>query len=374
MPLKFDILNETFECPVCGHLNHISAKECEKCKTLFPDKKPLGGNMALNVEVKEQKKNVRQIIRRLPEKYRKEMKAKSREEVIREFQMVPGITKEIAEKLYDVSGIHSLSDLLYSMLTNQQVKAPERTAIVYEEFIRIKKMGGKEITCPFCKTRLDTSMEKCPVCDASLSSEILRIDYEAVANNLTNFVNEIIHELEGEEREGEKEKKEVVESAEKKEEIRAGQGVQENIKGKPQETEKINLTLDELEEIEKELPEKKPVFEEVEKIVEEEIKLDIDEIETGDKEEPKRKSLDAILGDIIEDVKKEEKEKPLISEEKIKEYRKRIEDWKADGYDVTEIEKILKEKPEQFDELSKKIIIEQFRKRRAAVVKKQVKK
>ncbi|MGC9060638.1 MAG: hypothetical protein ACP5JR_05340, partial [Thermoplasmata archaeon] len=254
MPLKFDILNETFECPVCGHLNHISAKECEKCKTIFPDKKPLGGNMALNVEVKEQKKNVRQIIRRLPEKYRKEMKAKSREEVIREFQMVPGITKEIAEKLYDVSGIHSLSDLLYSMLTNQQVKAPERTAIVYEEFIRIKKMGGKEITCPFCKTRLDTSMEKCPVCDASLSSEILRIDYEAVANNLTNFVNEIIHELEGEEREGEKEKKEVVESAEKKEEIRAGQGVQENIKGKPQETEKINLTLDELEEIEKELP------------------------------------------------------------------------------------------------------------------------
>ncbi|MEM3513234.1 MAG: hypothetical protein QXH13_03565 [Thermoplasmata archaeon] len=120
MPLKFDLLNETFECPVCGHPNLISVTTCEKCKTIFPDKKPLGGNMELSVEVTEtkEKKNVRKLIRSLPEKYRKEEKPKTRDEVIRDFQMVPGITKEVAEKLYDVSGIKSLSELIWFMLSN----------------------------------------------------------------------------------------------------------------------------------------------------------------------------------------------------------------------------------------------------------------
>ncbi|MEM3445080.1 MAG: zinc finger Ran-binding domain-containing protein [Thermoplasmata archaeon] len=374
MPLKFDLLNETFECPVCGYMNHISAKLCEKCKTIFPDKKPLGGNMELNVEIKETKgKNVRRLIRSLPEKYKKELKPKTRDEVIRDFQMVPGITKEIAEKLYDVSGIHSLSELIYSMLSNQQIKGAERTAVVFEEYILVKKAGGKAITCPFCKTKIDVTLERCPVCDASVEDEIIRLEYEKVSNGLSKFVNELMEELQVEEKE---------EALEKAAEKPPGK-----VEEKPSEAEqkleekKIKLSLDELEEVSPPVEKKKLEIPEVvvEKKEEEKISLDIDDIEKVEKEVEKEKVLEDVLGGLIEEEEKVKKgevikeTKPKISEEKYREYRKRIEDWKADGYDVTEIEKILNERPEQFEELSKKIIIEQFRKRRAAL-KKTVKK
>ncbi|MCX8173604.1 MAG: hypothetical protein N3F63_03220 [Thermoplasmata archaeon] len=374
MPLKIDLLNETFECPVCGHPNHISAKTCEKCKTLFPDKKPLGGNMELGVEVKdtEKKKNVRKLIRSLPDNYKKDRKPKTREEVIREFQMVPGITKEVAEKLYDASGIRSLSDLIYSMLSNQQLKGAERTATVFEEYILMKKTGGKTLSCPFCKTRIEITLDRCPVCDASVEDEIIRLEYEKVTDGLGRFVNEVIQELAVEE---EAEKKDA-QKPEAKSPEKAPQPEQKPEEKKVEE-QKLKLSLDELEEIEAPVEKKKLEIPEVAE--EKKISLDITEIETVEKEELKKKSLEDVLGGLIEDEKAKKEEtkkaeaKPGISEEKYREYRKRIDDWKAEGYDVTEIEKLLEETPEQFEEQSKKIIIEQFKKRRAAM-KKTVKK
>lgn len=374
MPLKFDILNETFECPVCGHPNHISAKNCERCKTIFPDKKPLGGNMELSVEIKdtEEKKNVRKLIRSLPDNYKRERKPRTRDEVLRDFQTVPGITKEIAIKLYDVSGIHSLSDLIYSMLSNQQIKAPERTAIVFEEYILVKKAGGKTISCPFCKTKIEVTSDRCPVCDASVEDEILRLEYEKVTEGLEKFVNEVIQELKFEE---EGEKKEIGGEPEVKSDEKLVQAEQK-VEEKKKEEQTIKLSLDDLEMLETPVEKKKVEIPEVAE--EKKIKLDVEEIETTVEE--KTKSLDAVLDGLIEEekIKKEEDiekvdKKQKISEEKYKEYKKRIEDWKAEGYDVTEIEKILQEKPEEFDALSKKIIIEQFKRRRAAF-KKTVKK
>jgi len=348
MPLKFDLVDETFECPVCGYKNHISAKACEKCKTIFPERKPLGGNMELKVDVKEEKRNVRSLIRSLPENYRKEVKARTKEEVIKELQLAPGITKENAERLYEL-GIHSLADLIYSMFVNQDVKAPERTALVYGEYIVVKNRGESTITCPFCKTKVDITLDKCPICAASMQEEILRLSFEKVSDGLTKFVKEIQEEV-------------------KKE----GLGVVASESVVSEEVKKIELRLDELEE-EVLGEEKKEV--KLPELGEEKIKLDIEEIEKVEKEEVKKPSLDEVIGSLIEEEKpkKEEGVKEKISKEKYEEYRKRIEDWKAEGYDVSEIEKILEEKPEQFEELAKKIIIEQFRKRRAAY-KKMVKK
>jgi|GEM_PF-3448547 len=376
MPLKIDILNETFECPVCGHRNHISATVCEKCQTKFPEKKPLGGNMNLSVEVKEptEKRNVRKLIRSLPDNYRKDKKVKSREEVIAEFQMVPGITKEVAERVYN-AGIHTLSDLIYSMLSNQGVKGSERTAIVYEEYIVVRKSGSNTITCPFCKTHIDISLDRCPVCDASMKDEILRIDLKKVTDELEKFIDDVIREsetLEEEEKPAIEEKKEP-ETVQSKEPSTPAQ-----VKEEP----KPKLSLDELEELDETKPKKQIVELDVlqetkteeQKVEQKKIELDISEIEVVEKEEGTKKALDEILGGIIEEEKKpEETPKPAISNEKYQEYRKRIDDWKAEGYDVTEVEKILLEKPEQFEELSKKIIIEQFKKKRAAL-KKTVKK
>jgi len=146
----------------------------------------------MQVDIKKEEEKPKKVlkIKKLSNKFETPL---TKEEVIEQFLLVPGITKEYAELLYD-KGITSLSELFYNVLPEKTglSKNTEYTCKVMEDKIMFDKKGvNTTITCPRCKTVFPISDKKCKVCGADLEEDIIKINEKNLLDLALGFVKEI---------------------------------------------------------------------------------------------------------------------------------------------------------------------------------------
>jgi hypothetical protein len=146
----------------------------------------------MQIDIKKEEEKPKKVlkIKKLSNKFEKPL---TKEEVIEQFLLVPGITKEYAELLYD-NGITSLSELFYNVLPEKSgfSKNTEYTCKVMEDKIMFDKKGvNTTVTCPRCKTVFPISDKKCKVCGADLEEDIIKINEKNLLDLALGFVKEI---------------------------------------------------------------------------------------------------------------------------------------------------------------------------------------
>ncbi|MGC8725495.1 MAG: hypothetical protein ACP5RS_02840 [Thermoplasmata archaeon] len=147
---------------------------------------------AMQIDIKKDEEKPKKVlkIKKLSNKFEKPL---TREEVIEQFLLVPGITKDYAELLYD-NGITSLSELFYNVLPEKTGfnKNTEYTCKIMEDKIMFDKKGvNTTVTCPRCKTVFPISDKKCKVCGADLEEDIIKINEKNLLDLALGFVKEI---------------------------------------------------------------------------------------------------------------------------------------------------------------------------------------
>lgn len=416
--LKIDESRGTYECPICGTNNPLNKHICEKCKTVFPPE--IFGQTNGSAPVSSSDTSKKSLTKTVDLKIKKfsfpsgdKKREKTREECIKEFMLLPMITREIAENFYDDEKFkfRSISDIIYNVL-NLQSGEEQKYKVISDRILISGGMGNRDqvIDCPFCKTKVPMINDTCQICGASMDYEIIDYDRKALDKNVEKFLGEVMEYLSGDksfkelsisakeaiehqpaDKEIEKELELITKEKPKVElQIETMQQttgtISENSKKEPSKS-VVDIELDELltldsKSAEKVEEKKKDIFDDLfsEPIKEPEkvnLNLDLSDLE---KIGADKKSTDVhdIFLQVLPDTKTEPEKKPEVTvfkkdakektsekptpkpdikrHPKYSEYMKRIEFLKSKGHDVTELLKLLSEDIENYEAKSKDII------------------
>lgn len=92
-----------------------------------------------------------------------------REEAVKRFQLVPGVTEEMASKLFE-EGVTDFASLIALSLTERQKEKGLHHIIARRIMLmdvlgtKKKKVASEVVECPTCKSIVDASSKKCAIC------------------------------------------------------------------------------------------------------------------------------------------------------------------------------------------------------------------
>ena len=189
---NIDFETGTLKCPVCGTINNINSTSCSNCKTIFPEGILGSRSVKLNVDLKDKPKKKLKI-----KKLKEPLKiVKTREEIIADFMLVPGISYEDAKKAYNI-GLRSLSELFYNVMSEKKISQSEyKCKILEDRIFFIKKGVNSTVTCPICKTVFPINYNTCRVCGANIEEDILKIKEESMLVDASHFIKKLSTEYE----------------------------------------------------------------------------------------------------------------------------------------------------------------------------------
>ncbi|TET90020.1 MAG: hypothetical protein E3J35_08380 [Methanomassiliicoccales archaeon] len=158
------------KCTVCGFFVGEDGL-CERCGTVITGKKVLCqscGNPfpAFSFVCEYCGKSVNEAKR---EKEEAEETSLQREEAVKRFQLVPGVTEEMASNLFE-EGVTDFASLIALTLTKRQKEKGLHHIIARRIMLmdvlgtKKKKVASEVVECPTCKSLVDASSKKCVVC------------------------------------------------------------------------------------------------------------------------------------------------------------------------------------------------------------------
>lgn len=201
-------------CPICGSTIENGLSTCPSCGTSFGDERvvcrdcgtelPKDLKSCPNCEVSllESQKDMA-----VPKRDAK-VEEDERECAISEFLIIPGMTQEKAEKLYDM-GFKDMTTLVMGTLDKHGMRKDFDNVLSLSRILVDRILGvdvgadsneapsqaGELLECPFCDSPVYSSQECCPVCGANVNEEIIGIDPENLTENIEDFVNNIFSAL-----------------------------------------------------------------------------------------------------------------------------------------------------------------------------------
>ncbi|MFQ6060929.1 MAG: hypothetical protein ACE5KV_06525 [Thermoplasmata archaeon] len=95
--------------------------------------------------------------------------SRKKEEAVRRFQLIPGVTEEMASHLFD-EGVTDFASLIGLSLTDKQREKglhhilARRIMLMDLIGTRERKVASETVECPTCKSIVDSSAQRCPVC------------------------------------------------------------------------------------------------------------------------------------------------------------------------------------------------------------------
>ncbi|MFQ5910519.1 MAG: hypothetical protein ACE5IJ_07350, partial [Thermoplasmata archaeon] len=150
-------------CGVCGHAA-LGEIMCPRCGTIFPEEEVacqscgemFDSLVALCPNCGGSPDNV------APEDG-------GRQEAVQRFQLIPGVTQDMASKLYD-KGIKSFADLIGMSLPEPERKRGLHRIIarrlMLSGLIMVEEKGHEGLACVRCRGPLDENELKCQICGA----------------------------------------------------------------------------------------------------------------------------------------------------------------------------------------------------------------
>ncbi|UCD91611.1 MAG: hypothetical protein JSV43_04980 [Methanobacteriota archaeon] len=151
------LVGEDGLCERCGTV--ITGKKvlCQSCGNPFPDFSFVCEYCGKSVnEAEEEAEETEEAIL-------------EREEAVRRFQLVPGVTEEMASHLYE-EGVTDFASLIALTLTERQKEKGLHHIIARRIMLmdvlgtKKKKVASEVVECPTCKSMVDASTKKCAVC------------------------------------------------------------------------------------------------------------------------------------------------------------------------------------------------------------------
>jgi len=180
---------DEFVCPVCGTINEVQAMVCKKCMTPFQK-----GEDGAQLQVKPIK------VGKLVDGEEPEKKELTKEDMknIDELTAIPGIDRRKAYQLWQL-GITSLSDLISkTVYFGDHTKGMSRLVanrIVLDQISEEYETEERKVDCPVCDAPIPAESEKCPVCAADLTTEIMNMDIDDVVLDVSDAVGDIFDQL-----------------------------------------------------------------------------------------------------------------------------------------------------------------------------------
>jgi len=171
------------KCPICGTANDDSAESCKLCKTKL-SKKEDGSLKVTSPKSPGQTFNMIDIEDPITRKK------------LEELTLIPGVTRKKALFLYR-SGIHSMEEFLQKAFHGERYS--DNYARTVSNKLLMQSLKGKEekqeLLCPSCQAPNPANASKCRVCNFEIEKEMAAIDLGHVSDKLSESVTEIMNEL-----------------------------------------------------------------------------------------------------------------------------------------------------------------------------------
>lgn len=176
-------------CGICGLSSSPGDIMCPRCGTISPDKE---------VHCDECGKAFEAYIGMCPTcggmLEDKGVYDEGREEAVQRFQLIPGVTQDMAIKLYD-RGIKSFSDLIGMSLPEAERRRGLHRVIARRLMLSGLMLGdkktGEELACARCKGPLNANELKCSICGAAAGAAFLELQVNGQTLKLGEYMDEL---------------------------------------------------------------------------------------------------------------------------------------------------------------------------------------
>lgn len=176
-------------CGVCGHATPIGEVMCQRCGTLFPERE-------MECQVCGEKYD--SIVAVCPscggtpdEEFQDDM---ARQEAVQRFQLIPGVTEDMADKLYD-KGIRSFADLIGMSLPESERRRGLHRIIARRLMLSglavAEEKAQDELSCARCRGPLDANELKCQICGAPAGAAFLELQINGQTVKLGEYMDEL---------------------------------------------------------------------------------------------------------------------------------------------------------------------------------------
>lgn len=174
---------EKIKCPICGTTNDAGSENCAMCKTILSKKKD-GSLKVASPKTTGQTFNMIDIEDSITRKK------------LEELTLIPGITRKKALFLYR-SGIHSMEEFLQKAFHGERYSDNYARTVSNKLLMRSLKENKEEqeLLCPSCQAPNPINANKCKVCNFEIEKEMAAIDLGNISNKLSESVTEILNEL-----------------------------------------------------------------------------------------------------------------------------------------------------------------------------------
>ncbi|MFQ6127833.1 MAG: hypothetical protein ACE5QW_02875 [Thermoplasmata archaeon] len=182
-------------CTVCGLSSPPAEIICPRCGTIFPEKEAECEGCGAKFD---------SIIAMCPscggtidQEFHDDV---GREEAVQRFQLIPGVTKDMASKLYD-KGIRSFADLIEMSLPESERKRGLHRIIARRLMLSGLMIAEDErnegLACVRCRGHLDENELKCQICGAPAGAAFLDLQIDGQTVKLGDYMDELYQCVKG---------------------------------------------------------------------------------------------------------------------------------------------------------------------------------
>jgi rRNA maturation endonuclease Nob1 len=176
-------------CGICGLLSSIGDMSCPRGGTIFPEKEVKGDECGDAYDP---------YIAMCPScggtLQDEVVYDEGRDEAVQRFQLIPGVTQDMAGKLYD-KGIKSFSDLIGLSLPDTERRRGLHRIIarrlMLSGLMLTEKKAEDELACARCKGPLDANELKCSICGAAAGAAFLDLQINGHTLKLGEYMDEL---------------------------------------------------------------------------------------------------------------------------------------------------------------------------------------
>lgn len=174
---------------MCGHSSTLGEIICSRCGTIFPEEE---------LECKTCGKKFESFVAFCPScgqaPDRESPENGSRDEAVQRFQLIPGVTRDMASKLYD-RGITSFADLIGMSLPESEKKRGLHRIIarrlMLSGLIMTQRESKEGPACARCRGTLDENDLKCQICGAPSGGAFLELEIGEKTVKLGDYMDEL---------------------------------------------------------------------------------------------------------------------------------------------------------------------------------------
>lgn len=185
-------LNMKQECAVCGFMAPLSDVVCPRCGTIFPDKRMVcercGRIFSSCIPICPN-------CGKVPGSDEDEIPEGLRVAAIERFTLIPGITEEMAGRLYD-RGIRTFAGLVERTLPENQRQRGLHRILARRILLsglkqEVPSKDVKTLTCTRCHGPLGKEDTECPICGAPVGYTLAELEPEFVETKLDEYLDDL---------------------------------------------------------------------------------------------------------------------------------------------------------------------------------------